>query len=102
MDFVVRGQDLVLNQDSQGDRSGKFLLGLKAYDHDGNALNCEGNEETVDIKPEQLDSIRKNGIPVHLNIDVPTAGVIHLVTAVFDLDSGMAGTLEIPLQLPPR
>jgi hypothetical protein len=24
---------------------------------------------------------------------------VHLVTAVYDLDSGMAGTLEIPLQV---
>jgi hypothetical protein len=102
VNFVVRCQDLVLNQDSQGDRSGKFLLALKAYDLDGNALNWQGDEETVDIKPEQFDSIRKNGIPAHLNIDVPIVGVIHLVTAVYDQDSGMAGTLEIPLQLPPR
>lgn len=99
VDFFIRGQDLVLNQDPQGDRNGKFLLGLKAYDRDGNALNWEGTEETVDIKPEQFESIRKNGIPAHLDMDVPTAGVIHLVTAVFDLDSGMAGTQEIPLQV---
>ena len=43
VDFFVRGQDLVLNQDPQGNRSGKFLLGLKAYDHDGNALNWQGD-----------------------------------------------------------
>jgi hypothetical protein len=98
VDFVVRGQDLVLNPNAQGGRSGKFLFGLKAYDHDGNALNWEGSEENVDIKPEQFDLIRKNGIPARLNIDVPTAGAIHLVTAVYDQDSGMAGTLEIPLQ----
>ncbi len=102
VDFFVRGQDLVLDQDLKGDKSGKFLLGLKAYDRDGNALNWEGDEETVDIKPEQLASIRKNGIPAHLDIDLPTAGVIHLVTAVYDLHSGKAGTLEIPLQAAPR
>ncbi len=103
--FVIRGQDLVLNQDSQGDqgdRSGKFLLGLKAYDAYGNALNWQANEEIVDIKPEEAGLIRKNGIHAHLDMDVPTAGAIHLVTAVYDLDSGMAGTLEIPLQIPPR
>lgn len=99
VDFSVRGQDLVLDEDPQGDRTGKFLLGLKAYDQDGNALNWEGNEETVDIHPEQFDLIRKNGIPAHLNIDVPTAGVIHIVTAVYDLHSGMAGTMEILLQV---
>lgn len=97
--FFIRGQDLVLNQNSHSDRSAKFLLGLKGYDRDGKALNWEGNEETVDIKPEELDLIRKNGIPASLNIDVPTAGIIHLVTAVYDRNSGMAGTLEIQLQV---
>jgi len=100
--FVLRSQDLILNPNAQGGRSGRFLIGLKAYDHEGNALNWSGDEEVVNISPEQFDSIRKNGIPAHLNIDVPTAGEIHLVTAVYDRESGMAGTLEIPLQVAPR
>jgi hypothetical protein len=102
VEFVVRSQDLVLNPNSQGARSGKFLLGLKAYDRDGNALNWAADEETVDIKPDQFDLTQKNGIPIHLNIDLPTAGEIHLVTAIYDLESGMAGTLEIPLPANPR
>ena len=97
--FVVRGQDLVLNPNPEGARIGKFLLGLKAYDRDGNALNWAANEETVEIKPEQFDLMRKNGIPAHLNIDLPTDADIHLVTAVYDLDGGMAGTLEIPMRV---
>lgn len=99
VNFVIRGQDLSLHPNPQCGRSSRFLLGLKAYDRDGNALNWEANEEKVDIKPEQFDQIRKNGIPAHLNIDVPTAGNVHLVTAVYDLNSGIAGTLEIPLQV---
>ena len=99
VDFVVRGQDLVLKPNPQGDWSGNFLLGLKAYDHDGNALNWEGDVESLDIQPDQYDSVQRNGIPARLNIDLPTARDIHLVTAVYDLDSGMAGTLEIPLQV---
>lgn len=99
VDFLVRGQDLALNPNPQGGRSGKFLLGLKAYDHDGNVLNWEGDVESLDIQPDQYDSVQRNGIPARLNIDLPTARDIHLVTAVYDLDSGMAGTLEIPLQV---
>ena len=38
LNFVVRVEDLVLNANSQG-MSGKFLLGLKAYDHDGKVLD---------------------------------------------------------------
>jgi hypothetical protein len=98
VDFFIRGQDLILDQNSGDDRRVRFLLGLKVYDHDGNALNWEGREETVDIKPEQFGMIRRNGISAHLNIDVPTAGAVRLVTAIYDRDSGVAGTLEIPLQ----
>lgn len=100
--FVIRGQDLILNADPQGGRSGQLLLGLKAYDHEGKVLNWEGEEETVNINPEQFDSIRKNGITALLSIDLPTTRDIHLVTAVYDRQSGMAGTLEVPLQVAPR
>jgi len=99
VDFFVRGQDLVLKPNSQGGRSCKFMLGLRAYGHDANALNWEGDVESFDFQPDQYDAVQRNGIPAHLNIDLPTAGDIHLVTAVYDLDSGMAGTLEIPVQV---
>jgi hypothetical protein len=98
VDFFVRGQDLVLNPNAQGARSSSFLLGLKAYDRDGNALNWAANQQSVEIQPDQFDMLQRKGIPVHLTIDLPAAPGIHLVTAVYDLNSGIAGTLEIPLQ----
>ena len=98
VDFVIRGRDLVLTPSPQGGgKSGKFLLGLKAYDHAGNVLNWEGDVESLEIKPDQYDSVRRNGVPAQLNIDLPAAEEIHLVTAVYDLNSGAAGTLEVPL-----
>jgi len=99
VNFVIRSQDLLFTSRPQGDRSGKLLLGLKAYDRDGNALNWEAEVETLKIKPDQYDSIRKSGIPVHQTIDLPTTGEIHLVTAVYDLDGGEAGSLEVPLRV---
>jgi len=98
VDFIIRSQDLDLKRQAQGDRSGKFLVGLRAYDEPGNPVNWEAEEETVDIRPDQFELIRKNGIKVQLKIDLPSAGELHLVTAVYDLESGMAGTLEIPLR----
>lgn len=100
VDFVVRSQDLALQQDAQGNWNGKLLLGLKAYDHEGNAVNWQAEEETLTLKPDQLDSLRKTGITAHLNIDVPAVGQLHLITAVYDLTSGTGGTLEITLQAP--
>lgn len=98
VEFVIRAQDLDLQPDTQGGRSGKLLLGLKAYDLNGAALNWAGDEETIQVEPNQYASVREKGIPVHLDIDVPASGKVDLVTAVYDMDSGTAGTLEIPLR----
>jgi hypothetical protein len=102
VDFVVREQDVVLRPDAQGVRSGKILMGLKAYDRDGNAVNWEGVTETLRISPDQYPSIQKTGIPVHLEIDLPSSVYAHLVTAVYDWSSGKAGNLEIPVNEPLR
>ena len=100
VNFVIRALDLVLNPNQQGGKSVQLLVGLRAFDRAGNALNWAGDEETLDIQPDQYDSIRVNGITAHLNLDLPAAGNIELVTAVYDLGSGQAGTLEIPLSVP--
>ena len=98
VDFVIRSQDLAFSASPDGERTARFLLGLKAFGRDGSALNWEANEESLSIKADQLESLRTSGIPEHLTIDLPSTGDIHLLTAVYDLDGGSAGTLEIPLQ----
>jgi len=98
VDFTIRSQDLLLQQSPQGDWTGKLLLGLKAYDLNGNALNWSAEGETLAIPPDQLASLSTSGITAQVDIDVPTIGPFHLVTAVYDPASGTAGTLEIPLQ----
>ena len=102
VDFVVREQDIVLQPDAQGVRSGKILMGLKAYDRDGNAVNWEAITETLRISPDQYPSLEKTGLPVHLEIDLPSNVYVHLVTAVYDWSSGKAGNLEIPVNAPLR
>jgi VWFA-related protein len=102
VDFVVREQDVVTRPDAQGVRTGKILVGLKAYDRDGNAVNWEGVTETLRIGPDQYPSIQKTGLPVHLEIDLPSNVYVRLVTAVYDWGSGKAGNLEIPVNAPLR
>ena len=98
VDFIIRSQDLTFSANPGGERTARFLLGLKAFGRDGSALNWEANEESLSIKPDQLESLRTSGIPEHLTIDLPSTGEMQLLTAVYDLDGGSAGTLEIPLQ----
>jgi VWFA-related protein len=97
VDFTIRAGDVELKPNAQGGRSGRLLIGLKAFDRDGNALNWEGDDETLDLKDTEYGALVKNGIPAHLMIDVPAMVQGHLVTAVYDWNSGKAGTLEVPL-----
>jgi VWFA-related protein len=101
VDFIVREQDVVLQSEAGGMRTGKILLGLKAYDRLGNAVNWEGVTETLNIDPDQYRSFQKTGLTLHLEIDLPSNIDAHLVTAVYDWNSGKAGNLEIPLNAAP-
>ena len=97
VDFTIRTGDVELRPNAQGGRSGRLLIGLKAYDRDGNVVNWEGDGETLDVKDSDYAALVKSGIPAHLMIDVPAGAQAHLVTAVYDWNSGRAGTLEVPL-----
>lgn len=97
VDFIIRVQDVSLLSNSQGGRDGRILVGLKAYDGDGNAVNWLGDVEALEAGPKDYESLLKAGIPVHLEIDLPADSGLHLVSAVYDFGSGKGGTLEIPL-----
>jgi VWFA-related protein len=101
VDLIVRAEDVVFQPAPQGVRSGKILVGLKAYDRDGNAINWEGDSETLDIKPDQFSTIQDKGLSTHVQIDLPSNADVHLVTAVYDFNSGKAGTLDIPVSAKP-
>jgi hypothetical protein len=97
VDLIIRADDVALRSDPGGSRTGKILVGLKAYDRDGNALNWEGDAENLEITPDQYSTVHDKGLPAHLEIDLPPNTAIHLVTAVYDFNSGKAGTLEVPV-----
>lgn len=97
VDFVIRPDDVGWLTDSQGGRSGEILVGLKAYDRDGNAINWEGTMQTMQVSAVEYAALAKKGIPARIEIDLPVARDMHLVTAVYDWNSGKAGTLEIPV-----
>ncbi len=101
VDLIVRAGDVALQSDPQGRRSGKILVGLKAYDRDGNALNWTGDSENLEITPDQFSTVQDKGLPAHLEIDLPSNTNVHLVTAVYDFNSGKAGTLEVPVSAVP-
>jgi len=96
-DFMIRWTDLRLDAQFDGRHNGKFRIELMAYDHDGAQLNWNGGIEEMELKPDLYTAIQKSGVPAHVEIDLPAGTDGWLVTAVFDLQTGKIGTLEIPL-----
>jgi VWFA-related protein len=101
VDLIIRAEDVALQSDPKGLRSGRILVGLRAYDRDGNALNWQGDAANLKIAPGQYSGVQEKGIPAHLEIDLPSNASVNLVTAVYDFNSGKAGTLEVPVSLVP-
>jgi VWFA-related protein len=96
VDFMVRWTDLALETTANGLHRGKIQANLLAYDRDGNAVNWVGMTQGMDLKPEIFAAIQKSGVPVHLEIDLPSSAA-YLETGVYDWSSGKAGTLEVPI-----
>ena len=96
VNFVIRAQDIAFTPAAGGKRTGKVLLGVKAYDRNGQAVNWAGGIDAMDVEPATYASIQKTGIPAQVDLDLPAKTEVELVTGVYDLNTGLAGTLEIP------
>jgi VWFA-related protein len=96
VDFLVRWSDVALEKAADGTHRGKIQASLLAYDHDGNAVNWLGATQGMALTPENFAAIQKSGVPVHLEIDLPSSAA-YLETGVYDWSSGKAGTLEVPV-----
>lgn len=97
VDFVIRPKDVVLLPAEGARRTGKILIGLMAYDRDGQAVNWAGDTQAMELEPDTYRSVQKTGIPAHLVIDLPANADVQLVTGIYDWNTGLAGTLEIPI-----
>jgi VWFA-related protein len=95
-DFRISAADIAFKPANGGNRSGNIHAGMIAYDRDGNSVNWVGIVQNMDVNPAQFDAIQKNGVPVHMEIDLPDKD-LYLETGVYDWNTGKAGTMEIPL-----
>jgi len=97
IDLMIRWTDMKLDAAPDGAHTGKVQIELLAYDRDGHALNWTGGTQEMSIKPDIYAAIQKSGVPVHLEIDLPSDKDVYLETGVYDQETGRAGTLEVPL-----
>jgi hypothetical protein len=96
VDFAVSVEDLKLGTTPDGVRHGKIEAMLVAYDRDGKPLNLVAKKSKILLQPSAYTAVQKIGLQLHQEIDVPQ-GEVYLRTGIYDLGSGTAGTLGVPL-----
>ena len=96
VDFFIRSTDIAFVLTPQGEHTASIQVALVAYDRAGKPVNWDADTQAINIKDANFDEIQRSGVPAHLQIDLPDND-LHLVTGVYDEQTGKAGTLEIPL-----
>ena len=96
IDFAVAADDLRLEPAKDGVRQGALEVMLLAYDPEGKPLNLAVSRSEVRIPEKDYANVQKQGLQIHKEIDVPK-GNAYLRTGIYDLKSGNAGTLGVPL-----
>ena len=96
VDFAVSSQDIKFDSTPDGVRHGSLELMLVAYDREGKPLNLVAARSELLLQAKDYLGIQRGGLQLRKEIDVPN-GDAYLRTGVYDLKSGKAGTLVIPL-----
>ena len=96
VDLVVSLQNFTLDSTADGVKRGRLELILVAYDRTGKIINISKRTSRLALPPQDFPTLQAKGLPVHLEIDIPP-GDIYLRTGIYDLNSGNAGTLGVPL-----
>jgi VWFA-related protein len=96
VDFVIAARSLQLDETSNGGRRGSVETTLVIYDREGRPLNWLVRQIDLGMDAARYAQVKENGINFRLDIDAPGDGVT-LRSGIYDLQSNLAGTLEIPL-----
>jgi VWFA-related protein len=96
VEFNIDPQNISLDSNENGIRSGKLEVSIVTYDKTGSPQNWLTRGLQLSIKPESYALISKNGLSLRYQIDNPQNGA-YLRTGILDQNSGFAGTIELPL-----
>jgi VWFA-related protein len=96
VDFTIRASDLDLTQNADK-FTGRILLGLKAFDADGTAVNWLAVSRDLELTAGEMKEAQQSGFPAHLLIGLPKNPNLRLVTAVYDWSTSRSGSLSIPI-----
>jgi VWFA-related protein len=95
-EFTVTVDDLKLNVDADGTRTGTLVVGLTVFDRYGQVVNQQARRAALTLKPDVYAAVKTIGLKMKAKFEAP-AGQYWLRTGVYDEGSTKVGTLEIPL-----
>ena len=99
VDFAILPQDVKLQADADGVRTGSIEVGVIAYDYDGKALNAIGKKIPIRLQPDLFAKMQQQGgFQLHEEIELPKTDVF-LQTGIYDLMTNHAGTLAVPVHV---
>lgn len=98
VDFAISPQDVKLETNASGVRSGAIEVALIAYNNNGTAQNMVTKKIPIHLQPDVFASLQRVGFQLHEEIDLPE-GEVFLETGIYDLTANHAGTLAIPLHI---
>jgi VWFA-related protein len=101
VDLRVDTGGLSFNSAPDGARLGNIETTLVAYDRDGNRVNFLDQALELTLKPEAYARAQSSGIPLRLALDLPKDPV-YLRIALRDINSGHAGSFEVPVLVESR
>jgi len=96
VDFVIAARGLQLDPTPNGGHSGKIEAALVVYGQNGKPLNWMARQLDLTMDAARYAEVQADGVNFRLEIDVPKDSV-SLRSGVFDRESNLAGTLEVPL-----
>lgn len=98
VDLLIDPRGLDLTAAPDGTRQDLVEFVAVAYGGDGQRVNYVDRKVPLGLDAELYAKVRASGFPVRLELDLP-AGNFSLRLAIYDLNSGHIGSLEVPLQV---
>jgi VWFA-related protein len=96
VDLMIPARSLQFEMGRDGQRHVRVEAGLMVYNRVGNPLNWNLRQVNLNLDDARYALVQANGVNLYLQIDAPEDG-ISLRGGVYDLNSGLTGTLAIPL-----
>ncbi len=96
VDFMIPARSLQFETAQDGHRRVSLEVALVVDDGKGEALNWMLRQINLNLDTTRYAAAQATGVNFFLEIDSPEEGTL-LRPGVYDLNAGLAGTLEIPL-----